>query len=273
MGFFGSFTGASQRKDQKSAYTDSNATLDRGYGAAQGNLTGGYGAANDAYSGGRADINSGYGAATGALSGGVDKAVGQYQPYAESGARANTQYSNALGINGRAAQENYARDYQSSDPFRASNETFANNALMQQYNARGLSGSGVAAAAVAQESLRRGSADYENHLNRIQGVQGQGFQAAGATAGIYANQGQQQAQYGFNQGTDLANIQGQRAQTASQYGQGQAGLNTDLATGKAGNRINLGNSLANSRSIFTNNLMGLAGMGLKASGVRGYGKV
>ena len=267
MGFFSSFTGSAQRKDQRGGYNESNAILDAGYGRAQGNLSEGYGRADSAYSDGRSDINAGYGAALSALSGGSDRAAGQYQPYADSGRSANTIYGNALGLNGQGAQQEFNRNYQ-GDPFRQSNADFASNALMRQYNARGMSGGGLAAAAVAQENLRRGSTDYENHLSRLQGASGQGLQAASGIAGIYQNQGQQQAQYGYNQGSDLANIQGQRAQTATQYGQNQAGLNTDLATGKAGNRINLANSLANSRGILTNNLLGLAGVAAKAYAAR-----
>lgn len=265
MGFFSSFTGAQQGRDMKNAYRDSNAVMDQGYGAARGNLAQGYNTANAAYGQARKDITGGYTNALSQLGQGTDKAVAQYQPYADSGASANALYGNALGLNGAASQQSFMQNYQ-ADPFRDANAKFATNALMQMYNARGASGAGTAAAAVAQENLRRGSEDFNNYLNRLQGVQGMGFQAAGSMADIYNNQGRQAAQYGYQQGSDLANIQGQRAATGYNYGQSQAGLNTDLATAKAGNRINLGNALANSRNIGFNNLLSLAGTAINAYG-------
>ena len=265
MSFFGSLTGSDQRRDMNRAYADSTATVNKGYDAARGNLASGYGAANQAYGQARTDVNSGYRNALSSLARGTNQAVGAYQPYSETGQNANTLYSNALGLNGAAAQQTFQQNYQ-ADPFRDANADFANNALMQVLNARGLSGSGAAAAAVAQESLRRGSEDYNNYLNRLSGLQSQGAQTAGNIANLYANQGQQAAQYGYNQGSDLANIQGNRAATAYTYGTGQAGLDTDQAITNAGNRINLGNAQAASRGILGNNLMSLLGTAAQAYG-------
>lgn len=266
MGFFGSLTGSDQRKDIKNAYNDSTNMVNQGYAKAQGNLTTGYNTANQYYGQARTDANTGYSNALSALNSGVNKAAAQYQPYSETGQSANTMYSNALGLNGAAAQQTFQQNYQ-ADPFRDANANFANNALMQVLNARGLSGSGAAAAAVAQESLRRGSEDYNNYLNRLSGLQSQGAQTAGNLASLYANQGQQAAQYGMQNGSDLANISGQQANLGYNYGQGQAALNTDQATTNAGNRINYGNALSASRSIAGNNLMGLLGLGVQAYGM------
>lgn len=249
----------------KNAYADSTATVNKGYEAARGNLAAGYGTANQAYGQARSDVNSGYRNALSSLARGTNQAVGAYQPYSETGQNANTLYSNALGLNGAAAQQTFQQNYQ-ADPFRDANAQFATDALMQTLNARGLSGSGAAAAAVAQENLRRGSEDYNNYLNRLSGLQAQGQQTAGSLANLYANQGQQGAQYGMQAGSDLANIQGNRAATAYTYGTGQAGLDTDQAITNAGNRINLGNAQAASRGILGNNLMSLLGTGIQAYG-------
>ena len=265
MGFFGSLTGSDQRRDMNRAYADSTATVNQGYGAARNALSSGYGAADKAYGQGRSDVNSGYRNALSSLASGTNNAVGAYQPYAATGQNANTMYSNALGLNGQAAQQTFQQNYQ-ADPFRDANADFANEALMRVMNARGLSGSGTAAAAVAQESLRRGSEDYNNYLNRLSGLQSQGQQTAGNIANLYANQGQQGAQYGMQAGSDLANIQGTRGATAYNYGVGQAGLDTDQAVTNAGNRINLGNAQAQSRGILGNNLMSLLGTAAQAYG-------
>lgn len=265
MSFFGSLTGSDQRRDMRNAYADSTATVNKGYDAARNNLASGYGTANQAYGQARTDVNSGYQNALSSLASGTNNAVGAYQPYSETGQNANALYGNALGLNGAAAQQTFQRDYQ-ADPFRDANADFANEALMRTLNARGLSGSGTAAAAVAQESLRRGSDDYNNYLNRLSGLQAQGQQTAGSLANLYANQGQQGAQYGMQTGSDLANIQGNRAATGYNYGVGQAGLDTDQAITNAGNRINLGNAQAASRGILGNNLMSLLGTAVNAYG-------
>jgi len=271
MGFFGSFMGTDQRKDAKRGYADSTSMLESGYGAARGNLSQGFNKAETAYGQARGDVTGGYGNALSALQRGTSQAVGALQPFAQSGQQANTLYGNALGLNGGAAQQTFMRNYQDSDPFRASNAEFATNALMQALNARGLSGSGYAANAVASENLKRGSQDYENYLSRLAGLQGQGLGVAQNISGLYADQGAKAAQYGYNQGSDLANIQGQRAATGYNYGGAQAGLDTDLAATKAGNRINLGNALAASRSIGPNNLLQLGGLALKAYNPGGFG--
>ena len=273
MGFLSAFTGSAQRKDATNAYNDSTKTLQEGYGQAQGNLTSGYNSANSAYDTASGNINQGYGNALSALGQGVDKAAGYYQPWYQTGAQANEVYGNALGLNGQAQQQQFVQGYK-GNPFLQANTDFANKAIMQQMNARGLSGSGTAAAAVAQESLRRGSDDYNNYLSQLAGVSGQGLQAAGQIGGLYAQQGKDTANMYAQQGSDLANISGQRANLGWQYGQGQAGLNTDLAATQAGNRINYGNALAQSRGILGNNLMGLLGAGINAySAMSGAPKV
>ena len=133
------------------------------------------------------------------------QAQGYWSPYAQSGQAANTLYSNAIGLNGRPAQQGVMDTYASSDPFRQFNETNANNALFRGYNARGMMDSGASRLATARASLERGSQDWNGWLNRLQGQQGQGVQVAGQQAGIAQNTGQQLA--GINQGyyQNLAN--------------------------------------------------------------------
>lgn len=263
MGFFGSLTGSDQRKDMREGFEESTRIVNQGYDNASGRLQTGYNRANNAYTGARNDVMGGYRDATNALRSGTRQAVSQFQPYAQSGRQANALYSNALGLNGQMAQTEFMNNYQ-ADPFRDANAQFASNALMQVMNARGLSGSGTAAAAVSQENLRRGSEDYNNYLNRLSGVASQGMTAAGQIAGLQSGQGDRLATLATGRGTDLANITGQRAGLAWNNATGQAGLDVDRATTNAGNRINFANSMANSRGILANNLMSLAGLGIQA---------
>jgi len=271
MGFFGSLTGSDQRKDLKRGYADSQAMIDKGYGDASNALERGFTGANALYDLARGDVTSGYNTATDTLRGYTDKAAGYLDPYLTAGQGANALYSDALGLNGALAQRNFGDNYAASDPFRQQNADFASEALMRQLNARGMSGGGYAAQAVARENLRRGSEDYQNYLSRLQGAAQSGQSAASGIAGIYADTGKTQAGMDYGYGSDLANITGQKANLGYNYGTAQAGLSTDKATTMAGNRINFANALSDSRNIGFNNALQIAGLGLKASGWGGFG--
>lgn len=207
MSFFsdlvGGFTGSSQRKDIANANTQAQGYLTSGLN----NALGYYGQASDMYS-----------------------------PYVQQGQAANKLYNDAIGANGTAAYQTAMSNYAGSDPFRDANADYANNALMRQYNARGMGNSGTSSLAVARAQTERGATDWNNYLNRLQGAGQQGLQATSAQSALTQGMG------------DLY----------SGYGQQQAG-----------NAINYGNALAGSRNILTNNLMGLAGTAVRAFGGSG----
>jgi len=198
VGFFGSFFGDDQRDDLAKAKQQSDAALKSGYD----NANGYYGQAYDLYS-----------------------------PYAKSGQQASTMYNNALGVNGQGAQQSFMDNYKSADPFRAENEDYATNSLLRGYRAQGMVDSGASRLAAARASLQRGSQDYNQYLDRLNGAGSQGYQATNAQAGIRGGQ------------ADMA------------YGYGSQ---------SAGNAINYGNAQAASRSTGINNLIGLVGAGAKA---------
>lgn len=143
--------------------------------------------------------------ASGNIKDSATEAQGYWSPYAQSGQSANKLYGDAVGLNGRPAQQGVMDSYSSSDPFRAFNESNANNALFRGYNARGMMDSGASRLATARASLERGSQDWNSWLNRIQGMQGQGVQVAGNQAGIAQNTGQQLAGINQNYYSGLAN--------------------------------------------------------------------
>lgn len=190
---------------------------------------------------GQADgyLSEGYRDATGAVRTGMTQAQGYLEPYAQSGRQANTLYGNALGVNGRDAQTEFMGSYANNDPFRAHNEEQANRSTLNAFTARGMGNSGAANLAVARGSLDRGSQDYQQYLTRLQGYGQQGQQVAG-----------QQAQYAYQGNAQIG-------QYASDYG------NT-----RAGNAINYGNALAQSRTQGVNNILNgtgtLAGAAFKA---------
>lgn len=108
-------------------------------------------------------------------------------------------------------------------------QQYMQQAVARQFAARGLSDSGASRLA----SARVWNEGYNTHLNRLTGIGQQGQQAAG-------NQAQ------FDQGIgDL------------EFGTGQL---------RANQAINFGNALAANRSTGINNLLGVAGLGVKALG-------
>lgn len=192
MSFLSSFFGTTQRNDVKRAKVAADAALDAGADA------------------GRAAYTS---------------ATDRLDPYSQTGMAGNAMYADAIGLNGRPAQQGVVDNFM-ADPFRAENERLANENLARQFGSRGMGGSGAFALAAARGNLERGSADWNNWLNRIQGVGTQGLQAAGAQSTLDAGLGN--AEFG-------------------------------LGTTRAGNEINFGNAMAASRNVGINNIMGLAG--------------
>lgn len=270
MGFFDSFLNPGA-KQAKQGYADATGMLKRGESQARGELTTGFNQAGNYLSQAGQGIGAAYDQAGNALNAGESKATGYLDPYIQSGGRANALYGDALGLNGTGAQSAFGANYAASDPFRAQNADFATQAIMRAMNARGMSGSGVAAEAVARQNLMQGSQDYGNYLNRLSGVRDSGQSAATNAASIAGNFAQQRAGLATDRlGTQNA-IYGAQAQNATDRGNALSNLSYGNAQQMAGQRIGLGNALAESKSAGINNLFNLGGMALKASGWGGYG--
>jgi hypothetical protein len=270
MGFFSSFLNPGA-KEAKAGYADATGMLQQGETKARGELTTGYDQAGNFLSQAGKGIGAAYDQANNALDTGESKATGYLDPYIQSGGRANALYGDALGLNGTGAQSAFGANYAASDPFRAQNANFATEALMKSLNARGMSGSGYAGEAIARQSLARGSEDYGNYLNRLIGVRDSGQNAANNAASIAGNFAQQRAGLATDRLGAQNSIYGAQAQNATDRGNALSNLSYGNAQQMAGQRIGLGNALAESKSAGINNLIGLGGMALKASGFGGYG--
>lgn len=166
------------------------------------------------------------------LKGEYGQAFDLFDPYAQSGAAGNAMYADAIGLNGVDKRQGIVDQYAgSADPFMKFNEDRALQAVNRGANASGQFGSGVAALAGARATQEVGSNAWNTLLDRWNGVSGQGMQAAGAQAGI-------------------------------KTGLGDSAWNVGAT--KAGQATNFGNSMAASRSTLTNNLLGVAGLGVNA---------
>lgn len=206
MGIFDDFLGKSQKRDLRSGKENADRYMQQGYDEAAG-------------------IGQDY----------YGKAQNYLQPFIDRGNRAGGMYDNALGVNGRGAQQQFMSTYADADPFRQQNMDAANQSIRRTYNARGMDTSGNALLAAARASQERGSQDYNSYLNRLQGAQGQGAQFAQQGAGMAGN-----------------------------FGNALMGMRYGYGNQQAGNEISYSNAQAANRNTGINNLLNAAGTAAKA---------
>lgn len=165
--------------------------------------------------------------------GDYNRAYNEYAPYVQVGQQGvadNDIYRQAIGL-GTADERTAAQDRYFTDPALERMLEPQFNAMMRYQNARGSSVGGkatMAAARVANEG-------YQGWLDRVSNV-GQNAMATGLNA----------------------------AQGRSGVAMGRGDLAYGYGATKAGNAINYGNAMAQSRGILSNNLLGLAGTAAKA---------
>jgi len=200
MSFFGDFFGQTQRKDLQNANNQSTAALSTGYQDASGKY---------------------------------EQAKGYFDPYAQSGQKANSTYADSLGLNGAGGGQNALMAYQNGrNPYLDYEQDRAQRGIDRAANARGRFNSGASMLAASRARQEMGYKDYGGWQNQLMGFGQQGMQAAG----------------------------GQSALT-----QGQGDLRSGYGQQTAANAINYGNAQAASRSTGINNLIGLAGAAAKVA--------
>jgi hypothetical protein len=193
----------------------------------------------------RKDLQNSNSQATTALGTGYQDASGKYEqgkgyfdPYAQSGQQANSTYADSLGLNGEAGGQNALMSYQAGrNPYLSYEQDMAQRGLDRAANARGRLNSGASMMAASRARQEMGYKDYGGWQNQLMGMGRQGMQAAGAQSALTQGQGDLRSGYG--------------QQTAA-------------------NAINYGNAQAASRSTGINNLISVASLAAKASGVGGF---
>lgn len=161
----------------------------------------------------------------------LQQASNAFAPYAQSGQQANQFYNDALGLNGDAARTT-ATNTLTSNPLFQGQLGQDSNAMSRILNAQGASGGGKAQLA-AQRVFQQTAGNW---LDRYAQQGQQGLQAANGQANAFTNQGNYE--YG--------------------YGATRAGQETQNA-----------NAMAQASGIGINNLLGVAGLGVKAAGLFG----
>jgi hypothetical protein len=183
---------------------------------------------------GRKDINAAYGESSAALQEGYDKGYGDYttaaggfDSYIESGAKSQTFRDDLLGLNGPEAQSR-AYSTLSSNPLFTGQVAESSNALLRQRNATGGATSGGQLALAGARVLNQTGGEW---IDRYTTGGQMGFQATGAKSNALIGRGDLSMGYGAT---------------------------------RAGNAINRGNALAQSRNTGVNNLLGVAGLAVNA---------
>jgi hypothetical protein len=159
-------------------------------------------------------------------------------PYTDSGTSANRLYGDAIGLNGKPAQESYYRDFQTDPGF----QTSLDNALdttTKRYALMGRTGGGMANALLKTGQLAMND-QYNQRLNRLSGVADSGRSTATTLANLgqgYAEQagkyivGGGQARAEGIQGRAQASMAGLNAEAG--WGQFQKGLNNGYTVNRA----------------------------------------
>jgi hypothetical protein len=273
MGLFDVFTGGpskeaanAQRLIAAQAKNENIGTIDRGLNTSLANLTQGYNT-------GAGAINQGYSDASGSLT----NAGTFYDPLASLGTKyggATTTALNALGVNGQPGMD-AARSAFSASPAYEWNRDQGLEAINRRRNAGGMLDSGNADRDAQTFGAGLASNEYNTWMNNLLGFTNPELAATAGAATGRANIGTQQAGLATGRGAMLADL-------AQRYGTGQAGLNTGAANAKVGNTNTAANTynqtykqeadaeMAGSGALWSAGL-GLANLGLKASGWGGFG--
>lgn len=125
-------------------------------------------------------------------------------PYRDTGATANTQYGNLMGLNGEGARNQAFAMYQ-TDPGYQWQRQQAIDATQGSAAARGGLFSGSTLRSISDRTQNIANLDYGNYLSRLSGLQAVGANAAAQTGQFGANAAAQRGQYYTDRGNANAN--------------------------------------------------------------------
>ncbi len=211
MGFLSALTGSSTGKATIAA-ADQNKGLITGLQTTGNNI-----------------INTGEQKSEGAL----DSAIGAYQPWVDTGKSANTMYSNALGLNGADGNTAATGAFQAGPGYQFAMDQ-GTQAALRGASAAGMLNSGNTLTALNEYGQGVANQEYGSWLDRLNGVSGQGLQAAAGQAS------------GYGAKSELyQNTADDRLSLESGVAQGLLGVNNQIAQGKEAKNAAQGSFLGN----------------------------
>lgn len=216
MSLIGMFTGKDARKNAGAARAENEGQLRAGY-----------------------DNNMGY------QRRGYQDATGRLMPFYDNGMRGQQAYMNLLGLNGADARAGAQSAYEGWNPYLAGDMDAATKAVDRRAAATGNFNSGMAALARDRAARELGTQDFYKYAGALEGLGGQGFQAAGG----------------------LANLDMQNAGALT-------GIEDNFRSGNIQNTTNYYNARSQAGMGGFQNLLGLGGLivgGMNALGPKGFG--
>lgn len=150
----------------------------------------------------------------------LNQAGALYDPYAQTGAQANSMYANAMGLNG-AAGSDAARNAFRAGPGYDFQVDEAMRGAERAASAGGMLASGNLMTELLQRGQNLADQEYGGWMDRLANQAGQGLQAAGGKAGTLTNLANlYQGTTGQRLGLDSSIVAGRMGAT-NQYAQGK----------------------------------------------------
>lgn len=161
MGWLDSLSGGNAAKSSKNAIKENIGALD-------GLLKGGY----DIIDSGQNDANAA-----------LDRGIGFYQPYQQTGTAANDLYADALGLNGADGNGRASAAFTTSPGYEFTRSQ-GEQAALRGASAGGMLASGNTITALADYTSGLASKEQGSWLDRLAGVASNGLSAASGAAGL-----------------------------------------------------------------------------------------
>ena len=152
--------------------------------------------------------------------GALNSSIAGFQPWVDSGKAANSMYDNALGLNGADGNTAATGAFQAGPGYQFALDQGL-QAAERGASAGGMLGSGNLLTALTEYGQGTANKEYGSWLDRLNGVSGQGLQAASGQANGYTNLSNL-----YQQGTS------NRLDLESGVVQGLTGSNNQLAQGQ-----------------------------------------
>lgn len=142
------------------------------------------------------------------------EAVTGYQPWIDTGKKAENVISDLMGLNGADAQAKAYENYKADPSYRTMVDT-ANQALTRSALSGSNIFSGNFATAVTKLNQDMATQGYGNYYNRLSGLSQQGLSATGDVARLKAGEGSTLASAELGLGSGLAELDIQKGKSAA----------------------------------------------------------
>lgn len=184
-------------------------------------------------------------------------AIDRLNPWSTAGKSALEMYSDSIGLNGGSGNDRATAAFRASPGYQYQVDQ-ALDQTMRKQSAIGALGSGNTLAAVSDRARNMADAEFGSWQDRLNGQSTQGFQAAGAQAGMQQGLAGLIAQQGRDESGILTGNATNRANINTTAGNARAGIFTNAANNESNTFQNIAglgvNNLWNGIGSITNSL-------------------